>query len=286
MRWGLWKFLIIVGVCCLWLERSNVASATPPASNLSEFAYPKVYPASVGNPKDTSPFHRAEHPKPFVLLVNVAHMVVRDVIQQNVGGQARKSFLGKHIKPRISSFTICVPVTISPVVGYAGGNITNLCPKSQTCRGSTTCISSDKFNADTFNVNLNHSASNLNVSTKLCICGSLASGVAFISRPQSVFTDLSLLRHFIEATPNKENTSESQGYRYKSRYTYSDGPYGHLPLGVKIGLSLLLIVCGLFSIGYALWSGSKIQSQAAITYIAVGFGLYLSGVLIAVIPVF
>lgn len=88
-----------------------------------------------------------------------------------------------------------------------------------------------------------------------------------------------------QRVPNKENASEAQGYRYESRYGYSDGPNSHLPLGIKIGIVLFLASGGLFSIGYALLFDHFIRPQAAMIYIIFGFTAYLLAVLLAFIPV-
>ncbi len=85
--------------------------------------------------------------------------------------------------------------------------------------------------------------------------------------------------------PNKKDTSNTQGYGYKSRYGYEESPHRHLPLGVKIGLVTLLVSGGLSGIGYAFYAFSNIKPDTALALISGGIGLYLAGVLLACIPI-
>jgi hypothetical protein len=85
--------------------------------------------------------------------------------------------------------------------------------------------------------------------------------------------------------PNEKNAGEAEGYSYKSRYGYDESPYGHLPLGVKIGLVTLLSACGLLSIAFAFARSERITETTALTYILFGFGSYFLGIFLAFVPI-
>ena len=88
-----------------------------------------------------------------------------------------------------------------------------------------------------------------------------------------------------DGLPNKIDAGYTQQYGYDSRRSDDQSPDRHLPLGIKIGIVLFLLLGGLLSIGNAFRRIDVMNPGTALGYIGVGVCLYVASIFLAFIPV-
>lgn len=82
-----------------------------------------------------------------------------------------------------------------------------------------------------------------------------------------------------KGSPNKENTSSSDYRHYYSGYKHPEGPQSHFSLSLKVLLSALVLVGGIYNFGYAFRHINNITVQAGAVYLISGMCGIAAGVI-------